>query len=215
MAARKHHYVPVFYQKGFADREGRVWVYDRVRKVLQYLPPKVVCRAEDFYAVRPAGAPRDRRIETDILSPIEGLAAPVIKSVDARADLTQEDGACLCMFIGLQYGRVPSFARAVARAVEQQMQQMTRIQFANVERAAMALRDIEERTGKAVDVDPASVRCRISLDHLGSPSHVRFRYLGFAICVSAAGRFGFAEYWSRVRSAGRVELLPIDPARLS
>jgi hypothetical protein len=52
-------------------------------KYAQHLPPKVVCRAEDFYAVRPEGQPRDQRIETDILSPIEGAAARLIRKLES------------------------------------------------------------------------------------------------------------------------------------
>src|ERR1700682_2162478 len=74
MAAKKHHYVPVFYQKGFADADGLLWVYDRNHETSKQLHPKVVCRAEDLYAVRPKNAPRDRTIETDVLSPIESVA---------------------------------------------------------------------------------------------------------------------------------------------
>ena len=113
MPVRKHHYVPVFYQWGFADSQGLVWVYDRVRKTYKHLSPRVVCRAQDFYAVRPEGAPKDQRIRTDILGPLEGRAAPVIRKIGVEVQLTFEEMDHLCLFIGLQFARVPSFSKAV------------------------------------------------------------------------------------------------------
>lgn len=68
---RKHHYVPKFYQKGFADAEGLLWVYDRARKTYHHLPPEAVCCERDFYSVKPEGLPRDARIESEYLSRID------------------------------------------------------------------------------------------------------------------------------------------------
>jgi hypothetical protein len=41
MPARKHHFVPVFYQKGFADRDGLLWVYDRKLRTFKRLHPSI------------------------------------------------------------------------------------------------------------------------------------------------------------------------------
>lgn len=157
MPAKKHHYVPVFYQKGFADAEGLLWVYDRKLKTYKHLHPRVVCFTEDLYTVRPDNAPRDRRIETEILSPIESDTAPIIRKLAPGVALSEEETAKLAFFIALQRTRLPSFGRAVSRMQEVNMEQMMRIQFANVDRATTALNELAARTGEKVDLEPASM----------------------------------------------------------
>jgi hypothetical protein len=78
MPARKHHYVPVFYQRGFADPEG------------------------------------------------------------------------------LQFTRVPSFARSVSSTFERTMKEMMKVQFANVDRARQALNLYTEQTGEILAAAPES-----------------------------------------------------------
>lgn len=157
MPARKHHYVPVFYQKGFADSEGLVWVYDRDLKTCKHLHPTVVCLGKDLYTVRHDGAPWDRRIETDILSPIESVAASLIRKIHAGERLSLEEVDDLSFFIGLQFTRVPSFAMAVSAAVEMMMNEGLRVQFANVERVQSALHHYQEATGESLNVEAASM----------------------------------------------------------
>ena len=77
--AQRHHYVPEFYQKGFTS-EGRLWKYDRRFHSYNRCYPKENCFEWDLYAVRPGNGPEDRRIETDVLSRIDGAAATTIKN---------------------------------------------------------------------------------------------------------------------------------------
>jgi len=156
MQAKKHHYVPVFYQKGFAGAEGLLWVYDRTLQTYKQLHPIVVCRAEDLYAVRPEKGPRDGRIETDVLSPIEGLAAPIIRKLSPGIILNLTELRALVMFIGLQVTRLPSFGRAVSKALEATMDEWLRIRFGTLERAESALSELERETGER-QIDAASV----------------------------------------------------------
>src|ERR1051326_5448869 len=103
MAARKHHYVPQFYQKGFADVDGLLWVYDRKIHTYKKLHPTVICRSEDLYTIGHAHGPRDRRVETEILSPIESAAAPVIRKLRPGVVPNPMEYAQLVFFIAVQY----------------------------------------------------------------------------------------------------------------
>jgi Protein of unknown function (DUF4238) len=74
--ARKHHYVPVFYQKHFDNEKGLLFVYDRIRQTCLELHPRSICHQSDIYATKPAdGRPRDRRLETEVLSSFDGKSA--------------------------------------------------------------------------------------------------------------------------------------------
>jgi len=195
MAAKKHHYVPVFYQKGFGDAENMLWVYDRKLKTYKHLHPKVICRQEDLYTVRPGNAPTDRRIETDVLSPIEGIAAPIIRRLAPGIPLSQDKIAWLAFFIALQRSRLPSFGRAISKVYEVNMEQALRMQFANVDRATAAFSQLA-KTGKKVDVDPASmVKAVLNREIKIAATERPFLENMFEMALRLAGWMGRAD-WS-------------------
>src|SRR5271167_4542096 len=75
---RKHHYVPVFYQKHFVNQHGLLWVYDRSLGTCKELHPASVCCEKDFYTVRPKDAPWDRRVETEIFNLVDGAGSTAL-----------------------------------------------------------------------------------------------------------------------------------------
>jgi hypothetical protein len=147
MASKKHHYVPVFYQKGFANADLTVWRYDRLLREYKPVPPKVNCREEDLYAVRAADGTWDRRIETDVLQPIDSAAARVIRALAPGFKPTRREIRDLVTFIGLQHTRLPSFGRAVRQIAESTYNDWLLMRFGTVDRAQEALEQYERETG--------------------------------------------------------------------
>lgn len=142
MPARKHHYVPQFYQKGFASADGLLWVYDRKLHIYKRLAPKVICRSENLYTVKVQPGVNDTTIETEILSPIEGAAAPVIRSLKDGYKPPALEFASLIVFISLQFTRLPSFSRAVSQTLEALRRERIIYQFGEPGRAAEALQEL-------------------------------------------------------------------------
>jgi hypothetical protein len=147
LPAKKHHYVPAFYQRGFGDAELMVWRYDRRLREYKQLAPKVNCREEDLYAVRAADGTWDRRIETDVLSKIDGAAATVIQNLSPGQGIDRFQLRTLVMFIALQHTRLPSFGRAVRNITESVLNEAMRMRFATLERAEEALAQTAPDTG--------------------------------------------------------------------
>jgi hypothetical protein len=46
---KRHHYVPQFYLKRFADARGRLWVWDKLKNVIFQSNPKNVAAENNFY----------------------------------------------------------------------------------------------------------------------------------------------------------------------
>lgn len=152
MPAKKHHYVPVFYQKGFANAHGLLCVYDRKLHTYKELPPRVLCRSENLYTVRNVDGAGDQRIETEILSPIEGAAAPVIRGLRPNMVWTDATFSYLIIFISFQFTRLPSFGRAISCMLETSVNQFMRMNLATPERIERAVDEIE-RTTRATRID--------------------------------------------------------------
>jgi hypothetical protein len=153
---QRHHYVPVFYQKQFAFA-GKLWKYDRRYQSYNHCSPKENCFEWDLYAVYPKNGGEDRRIETDVLSQIDNAAAPIIRQLSPGVRLSAEDTRLLVRFIGLQYTRMPSFARAVKALVEANMDEWLQISFGTAERAEQAIRAVEKETGEPQNIEAHSM----------------------------------------------------------
>ncbi len=156
--ARKHHYVPVFYQNHFTNENGLLIVYDRKRQTYQELHPRSICHQSDLYATRPLdGRPRDRRMETNILSDFDGKSAAAIQELESLNPPRPETQACLAVFAALQFLRVPTndtFMRAIYSSGGNDLMEVI---FSSVERAQASLQRYEQKTGKKLNVSAESM----------------------------------------------------------
>ncbi len=108
---RKHHYVPVFYQRNFANDGGLLWVYDRQRGTFKELHPRVICFEKDLYAVKPENKARDMQVELKVLSVVDSLGSRGIR--DFRiAKPSGEAEQEVSFFMAFQYARVPTIIAA-------------------------------------------------------------------------------------------------------
>lgn len=163
---RKHHYVPVFYQRSFADPYGLLWIYDRRLKSYKQLSPRVVCFEKDLYALKPTdGRPRDRRIETKCLSIVDGLAATAIRElVSGKAD--SETIKAVAYFIGVQFNRLPSIGRFLGALYARGAAEMMRLMAVSTERMQGVLDNYARETGEAVTVSAESMVTAVRENHL-------------------------------------------------
>jgi hypothetical protein len=156
--ARKHHYVPVFYQNHFTNDNGLLFVYDRKRQIYLELHPRSICHQSDLYATKPTdGRPRDRRMETHILSDFDGQSAAAIRELATLNPPRPETQAALAVFAALQYLRVPTndtFMRAIYSSGGNDLME---VMFSSVERAQASLRRYEQKTGKKLNVSAESM----------------------------------------------------------
>src|SRR5712671_5743609 len=109
---RAHHYVPQFWLARFTesgDKEGRLWVTDFKRHKQWSSTPANTGHRRDFYRISD-----DFRVDPVIVekfySRIEDLIAPVLKTLDEeRCGPIKPELEALCVFMALQWARVPAF----------------------------------------------------------------------------------------------------------
>jgi hypothetical protein len=153
---RKHHYVPVFYQKNFTNDAGLLWVYDRIKHDYKELHPLSVCFERDLYTVKPEGKPPDMQVETKLLWHIDSMGSAGIRdflSNKLRPSAEQE----VAFFMAFQWTRVPTMSRDIRVTYAKFMEELCRVAFANVERAKSILEQIESETGDALGLTPESM----------------------------------------------------------
>jgi len=153
---RKHHYVPVFYQRNFVNENGLLRVYDRKQKTYKEIHPLVICFKRDFYAVEPEGKPRDMRMETKLLAVVDALGFQGIRDFQVgkpNKDAEQKTA----FFMAFQWTRVPPFSRDVRTTYAKGIEELSRIAFANVERAKAMMEKYGNDTGACLEVTPESM----------------------------------------------------------
>jgi hypothetical protein len=110
--ARKHHTLPAFYLKRFADDKGLLSKWDTASSTWSPIRPKSASVEVDFYIVETEEGPSDA-IE-NALSAIEGRAAEVIHMIAAGTwPIPVERKAQLAEFLSLQRVRGTGFRASV------------------------------------------------------------------------------------------------------
>lgn len=151
---RIHHYVPVGYQKRFANERGLLWVYDRVTKSFSERHPKVICCENDLYAVKPEGAPKDRRLESVALAQVDGDCATGVRTLIAPlAGLPGHYVSSLVAhFVGLQYSRLPFMREFVTTMWKRGIEETMRLTAVTEGRMQSVISRYEHDTGDKIDV---------------------------------------------------------------
>jgi len=147
-APKRHHYLPAFYLDGFC-RDGVLCVFDRERHEYRVQQPRDTAVRRYYYAIVDAEGNRNLEIE-GILSELESAAKPVIEKLDNGGTLTAEERNALAHFIGFLFVRVPEFEDRVNAIYDGTLRAMSRLSFANEERAKREMERYAADTGKQV-----------------------------------------------------------------
>ncbi len=152
--SRKHHYVPVFYQKQFTNAKGLLWVYDRRLRTYKELPPASLCFKKDLYALKPKNAPKDQRIESQVMSYIDGVGCTAMRDLlSGRA--TRETFDTLAYFIANSIG-YPLLARWF-RSCMTRPSGVMHTMAADVGRMQSIIDHYKKNTGESFDVSAESM----------------------------------------------------------
>src|SRR6185437_14801815 len=153
---RKHHYVPVFYQRTFVNENGLLWVYDRRRETYKELHPLVICFERDLYTVKPENKPLNMDVETKILSLVDSFGSWGIRDFQAGKPNTEAEQQ-IAFFMAFQWTRIPTFSRDIRSTYAKTIEEMSRIAFANVERAKAMMERYGSEKGEQLNVTPESL----------------------------------------------------------
>jgi hypothetical protein len=149
-------YVPVFYQINFTNEAGLLWVYDRQRATYKELHPRVICFEKDLYAVKPENKPRDMRVELKVLSVVDSLGFRGIRDFQVGKPNSEAEQE-VAFFMAFQWTRVPTISRDIRVTYAKAIEELSRIAFANVERAKAIMEKYARDTGEPLGVTPESM----------------------------------------------------------
>src|SRR5690349_313567 len=107
MEAKDQHYIPKLYLKGFTDKNGVLWVYEKF-KPIRASTPRDEAHRPDYYTHSETGE-RDESVE-GVLEKVESRVAPVLRKLaNSQYVLTPENASHLIAFVSFMFARVPSW----------------------------------------------------------------------------------------------------------
>jgi len=162
---RKHHYVPVFYQSNFTNKAGLLWVYNRRSETYKQLHPLVICFEKDLYAVKPENRPPDMRVELKVLGLVDRLGFRGMHEFQMGKPNSEAEQE-VALFMAFQWLRVPTISRDIRATYARAIEELSRITFANVERAKAVMEKYARGTGESLNVTPESMVEAVQGKHL-------------------------------------------------
>lgn len=161
---KRHHYIPQFYLKFFVDplparRKPGVWRFERGVNEPLYLAPSVAAVERHYYSIPGKEGGQNALVEELLLKPVDGAGARLLQQV-ATDDMVfnHSERRFLSLFLGVMFVRVP----ARRRVMEDLAAAFAKFDMEVLAKAPGALesvlREMEEETGHASDVDAEGLR---------------------------------------------------------
>jgi hypothetical protein len=135
---KRQHYLPRFYLDGFA-RDGILAVYDRDSNEVRMQKPENTGVIGHFYTVEDELGRKRFEVE-QILSEFESKAAPIIKKMATRENLSDDERSNMAIFVAMAMFRTPDMLDSIKAANAGMVKKMTKLTFGNLEMAKAAIR---------------------------------------------------------------------------
>jgi hypothetical protein len=120
---KRHHFVPRFYLRGFADQSkpDAVWVYEKGGVSPKLISVHNTALEKDFYSFREADGSVNREKYEGMLAEIENTCAPIIRKLTRRERIDSDKRVFLALFAAAMAVRVPRFRSEVLRSIADQI----------------------------------------------------------------------------------------------
>lgn len=117
----KHHWVPRFYQRGFAsERPNSVWVYEKGQNPRQVSIRRVGMKTALYGFSKRTGEVDTESIEKE-LSRIDDYGAKVIQRIERKNPLDDKGRRRLCKFVSVMWRRTPKHMEQVNKMATEWM----------------------------------------------------------------------------------------------
>lgn len=125
---RRHHLLPQFYMRSFADEGGKVRIIERASGHEFTTGTVNVFVERDYYTVSSADAEDDHQLIEGLYAKIEGVAAPVFEQLRAgEFPLDGQDRSEFASFMALQVSRGRMFRQWMEQLTDQTSRTMLRM----------------------------------------------------------------------------------------
>jgi len=152
MTAKRHHYLPMCYLKGFC-REGGVCVYDKKKQEYRRQQPINTALVSKLYTFVDAQGEENTEFE-QILSGIEGKVTPILRKLENQEEIVLDEKEMVALFVGLLASRVPAFRKNQSEFNDRVIRAAGKELLDTEEKVAALQAECRTKTGEAFPVTP-------------------------------------------------------------
>lgn len=105
---KRHHYIPQFYLKGFSTDKAHLYVLDKLGEVdkrIRYQTTESIAFQNNLYTYQAKG--KKKETLEDTFAQLEGVAAKIIRKIESRELLSDQDRYDFSIFISFLWIRTP------------------------------------------------------------------------------------------------------------
>lgn len=211
MTKQRHHYIPQFYLKNFADPANqKIWLYTKTGERCKAASPRDVGIEKDYHTVIRRDGVKDRNTIEDTVGSLENVAAPVIQKILHRTAMTFDDYQIFVVFVAQMLLRVPARRDAAGRMISEILKHVAKSFAANKESYHDDYRRFQKETGDTSDLDPEKLRQFILGDDYGLKVNSSVA-LGLSLsAIDIVTKCLLRMRWVFLRRRGRFQVITCD-----
>ena len=149
---KKHHYIPVFYLKGFTNSDGCLWVYDKEGAYLFPSSPEGIAYDKNYFSFTGTEGGKVTETVENAMAALEGESAKVLKKIHNNELLVEQERFSFAYFVASMLLRAPNFRNNIQSATAEMIKHLNTFMASNKEKFEQTMGWYEKDTGEKVDV---------------------------------------------------------------
>ncbi|MCM8796003.1 MAG: DUF4238 domain-containing protein [Candidatus Omnitrophica bacterium] len=155
---KRHHYIPVFYLKGFTNKDGCLYVYDKDNKPVFESSPEAIAYENHYFSfTTPEGEMDSETVENNIML-LEGEFARTVKKIHNYEDLSVDDRIVFSLFVASMMVRIPNMRDNIRKSTSEMIKHINVFMASHKENFERMMERYEKDTGKQIGIDVEELR---------------------------------------------------------
>ncbi|MFH2144830.1 MAG: DUF4238 domain-containing protein [Candidatus Omnitrophota bacterium] len=160
MVKKKHHYIPVFYLKGFTDTASGscLWVYNKNGEKIFASTPKGIAYENDYFSFIDKSGGKDSESFENWIAGVENATSRTINKICSRDILTIEEKKSFAIFVAMMLLRTPNSRKNIEDMYAQMRKQQSIHLASNRKAFESMIERYQQKTGQNISVDIEELR---------------------------------------------------------
>ena len=155
---KRHHYIPVFYLKGFTRKDNCLYAYNKNDgPVLESSPEGIAYENHYFSFMTPEGERDSETVENNIMS-LECDFAKILEIIHNGDVLSVNDRMVFSLFVASMMVRVPNMRENIRKSTGEMIKHVSTFMSAHKENFERMMERYEKDTGKEIGMDVEELR---------------------------------------------------------
>lgn len=147
---KRHHYIPVFYLRGFAHKDSCLWVYDKDGKGMFESSPEGIAYEKHYFSfITPHGEKDSETVENMMMNLESEFAKTVTKILNCE-ELFVKDRITFALFVSSMMVRVPNMRDNIRKSTAEMIKHISVFMASHKENFERMMGRYEKDTGNKV-----------------------------------------------------------------